>query len=115
MKAVVNVKFLILGTFIMSLLLVAVGVFFTDKGDQKILNYNFSGRVDSVWYDENRAVTRDITKPFVTINSKTYYLFSNSWELGHKIQKGDSLIKKENTMTITLIKKNGRKFVFEGN
>lgn len=75
--------------------------------DNKNLNYNFKGKVESIYYDIKGI-------PLVTINQKSYYLSYNNWNFDHQIEKGDSLekvapsfiikLKKLHTGTIIIIK-----------
>jgi hypothetical protein len=112
MKAFVNIKFLIFGCIATSITLILVGIFFMKKGNKEILYYQFNGKVDSVWYDENSSVANEVTKPFVKIDGKTFYLFYHTWDFGYKIQKGDSLKKKKNTLIVTFIKSNGKTYIY---
>jgi hypothetical protein len=114
MWKVSNIKFLIGATLITSALLLVVAVFLKKQRGREILDYQFNGRVDSVWYSDISITSHDKTKPYVKINGKTYYLFNN-WDLGHAIQKGDSLIKERNKLSIILIKRDGRTLTFPDN
>ncbi|MCO5946150.1 MULTISPECIES: hypothetical protein [Mucilaginibacter] len=109
-----NIKFLIGGAVVTPILLLIVAGYFIKKGDGKLLAYKFNGRVDSVRYSDHSVSVPNVTGPFVTIKGKTYHLFYHTWNFGYKIQKGDSIIKNENTLVVTLIKKSGKKFVYGG-
>jgi hypothetical protein len=112
MKIPVRVKLLI-GAFIaMSMLFVIVAVVFIKKDNKELLGYQFNGRVDSVWYDANSSVRNEVTSPFVKIKGKTYYLYYHTWYFGYKIQKGDSMVKKVNTMAVILVKPNGKTYKY---
>jgi len=69
----------------------------------KYLNYQFNGRVDSVEYGDKGTT-------IVIIKGNTYFLNEADWNLddSHIIQKGDSLIKKSNSIIVRLIKPNGK-------
>jgi membrane-bound ClpP family serine protease len=80
---------------------VIVLIFFSIKAHYKDLNYQFNGRVDSVFYGEKATAT-------VWVRKEEYYLDANNWDFDHnRIQKGDSLIKEKNSMVIRLIRPNG--------
>jgi hypothetical protein len=80
---------------------VIVLIFFSIKARCKDLNYQFNGRVDSVFYGEKATAT-------VWVKKEKYYLDANNWDFDHnRIQKGDSLIKEKNSMVIRLIRPNG--------
>lgn len=98
---------------IIMVIIMSVGFYFVRRQNDEIMAYNFNGRVDSVWYDGNRN-DLIVTKPYVSIHGKTYYLYYHAWGFERNIQPGDSMIKLENTFTVTLIKKSGKKFVYEG-
>jgi len=86
--------------------MIVTGVYFTKKGKRKNLSYQFNGKVDSVTYDVKGEAT-------VYIDT-SYYLSDPNWDFDHnRIQKGDSMIKEKNSMTIKLIKPNG-KVIVEG-
>ncbi|BAU52169.1 hypothetical protein [Mucilaginibacter gotjawali] len=66
------------------------------------LAYQFDGRVERVSYDIKGKAT-------IIINGSSYDLSDNNWDFDHnRITKGDSLIKKKNSMIIELIKRNGQ-------
>src|SRR6185295_9374143 len=64
---------------------------------ERINNYEFAGRVDTISYDEKGL-------PYVNINNSQYY-FSTLFHFKQNIEQGDSLIKNKNEPTIILIKK----------
>lgn len=111
----VNVMFLIFGVIIMLVIMTATGIYFGKIQDKQLLNYKFNGRVDSVWYSSNSNDLHNVTEPFVIIKGKKFHLFYHSWDFGNEIQKGDSLIKKDNTFIVTLIKRNGKMYVYGKN
>ncbi|MBS1528843.1 MAG: hypothetical protein JSU01_00935 [Bacteroidetes bacterium] len=94
-------------------LMMVVGLHLAKKQDQEILAMRFNGRVDSIWYDPGKD-GRVVTRPHVSIHGKTYDLFYRAWGFKHDILPGDSLIKQENTFTVTLIKQDGKKLVYTG-
>jgi hypothetical protein len=71
------------------------------------LAYQFDGRVEGVSYDIKGKAT-------IVIKGGSYDLSDNNWDFDHnRITKGDSLIKKKNSMIIKLVKRNGQ-IVIEG-
>jgi len=98
---------------IMIILFVAVGIIglivairLGHKGYSKDIDYQFYGVVDSVSYDIKGYAS-------IVVNGSHFYLGASSWDFDNNIQKGDSIIKKRNSMIIKLIKPDGR-VVFEG-
>jgi hypothetical protein len=70
-------------------------------------NYEFNGVVQVVTYDIKGT-------PDVKINGSEYFLTYHKWGFNHKIQVGDSLIKKRNKMVIRLVKqKTGEIIIFK--
>lgn len=91
---------------IMSWAFIAFIAFFYIKGYKMNLKLEFNGLVEDVQYDIKGI-------PSVTVSENTYYLSWNDWYFNHRIQKGDSLIKKRNSLLIMLIKqKSGEVIVF---
>jgi hypothetical protein len=84
-----------------------VGVQFNNKGKAKELDYQFNGIVDSVSYNIKG-------KASIVVKGAHYYLGAPNWDFDHnKIQKGDLISKKRNSMIIKLIKPDGR-IIFQG-
>jgi hypothetical protein len=77
-------------------------IFFSIKWNNTYLNYQFNGRLDSIAYGDKGT-------PIVIIKGKTYFLKEVDWNFhkSHIIQKGDSLIKDKNSITVKLVKPNG--------
>src|SRR5687767_12558833 len=85
-----------------------VGIYISLKRQKEIIkNFEFKGVVENVRYEKKGI-------PYVTVNSKTYYLSYNNWSLKRSIQKGDFIIKEKGALSITVIKKNsGEKLTFD--
>lgn len=68
---------------------------------EKVLKWNFKGVVEHVRYDDKRF-------PWVIVNGKEYNLYYTTWNFNVKINKGDTIIKKEGDKRIKIIKKYSR-------
>jgi hypothetical protein len=76
--------------------------YYAHKAKIKNFAYEFNGKVVSVSYDDKMEAT-------VFIGDSEYYLTDPSWDFDHnRIQVGDSLIKRKNSMLIKLVKKDGK-------
>jgi hypothetical protein len=90
--------------FMLVLLIIGVCVFTYGyiRGSYLDKKMNFNGKVDSVSYDIQRTAT-------ILIKGKVYNLDNNDWDFDHNtIEKGDSMIKDSNTLSIRLIRRNGQ-------
>ena len=98
----------LIGVFIAVMIIALIlGIRLTQKGRIENLNYQFDGVVDSVSYDIKGYAT-------ITVKGSHYYLGGTSWDFNHnRIQKGDSILKKRNSMIVKLIKPDGR-IIFQG-
>ncbi len=82
-------------------------IYYQRKGITEELDNHFEGVVDSVSYDIKG-------KASVIIKGTHFYLGDGNWDFDHnRIEKGDSLIKKRNSMIIKLKRPNGQ-VVIEG-
>lgn len=73
---------------------------------RKAYSEHFSGKVDSIYYDESNHNT------MVTIIHGGYlYPVYRDWET--KIEKNDSLFKKEGSLQLIILKKNGDRMVLD--
>lgn len=71
------------------------------------LAYQFDGRVESVSYDIKGIAS-------IVIKDVNYDLSDTNWDFDHnRIEKGDLMIKKKNSMIIKLIKRDGQ-IIVEG-
>lgn len=100
---------IVLSFFIPAVILLLSFFYFHFKRGKKLhLGYTFNGTVDHVSYDVKGNAT-------IYIKGITYGLDDPSWEFYHnRIEKGDSMVKSKNSMTIKLFKKDGRVIVMEG-
>ena len=88
-------------------MLVVAGIYFNYINKKTALDYQFNGKVDSVDYNLKNQAS-------VFIKGVQYDLFYQKWDFNHnRIQKGDSIIKRKNSIVIKLIKANG-KIIIEG-
>ena len=87
--------------FISFVILMTIGVIYMGRtGRSETLNYQFNGKVDSVRYNIKGQA-------YVSINGVEYYLFDPDWNFDHnRIQIGDSLVKRKNSMIIELFRRN---------
>ena len=93
--------------FITVVMLVVAGIYFNYINKKTALDYQFNGKVDSVDYNLKNQAS-------VFIKGIQYDLFYQKWDFNHnRIQKGDSIIKRKNSIVIKLIKANG-KIIIEG-
>lgn len=77
-------------------------IYFNYQSKKAALDYQFSGKVDSVDYNLKSQAS-------VFIKGVQYDLFYSRWDFNHnRIQKGDSIVKKKNSTIIKLIRPNGR-------
>lgn len=92
--------------FIISVvIMILAGVYLDHKGKIKDFAYEFDGKVDKVTYDVKG-------KASVTIKGIQYDLSDPNWDFDHnRIQTGDSMIKKKNSMIIRLIKRDGKTII----
>jgi len=103
-------RFILRGFIIVFVAITIVTLFYyTRKAKIKNFAYEFNGKVESVSYDDKLEAT-------VFIGDSDYYLTDPSWDFDHnRIQVGDSLIKRKNSMLIKLVKKNGKVIIQGGN
>jgi hypothetical protein len=103
-----NYNKVLLSFFIPTVLVMILAViYFSHKGKLKCLSYQFNGKVDSIYYDIKGIAT-------IKVNGIFYDLAYPNWDFDHnRIQKGDSVIKNKNSLTIKLIKHNGQ-IIIEG-
>jgi len=88
------------------LLFIAFLIFSIYRGFSKNLNYNFTGVVHSVTYDEKGT-------PIIIINNQEYIL-NAGYDFNHQIEDGDTLKKVKGSDTYTLIKHaTGKVIVFK--
>jgi len=87
--------------FISFVILMTIRVIYMGRtGRSETLNYQFNGKVDSVRYNIKGQA-------YVSINGVEYYLFDPDWDFDHnRIQIGDSLVKRKNSMIIELFRRN---------
>jgi hypothetical protein len=95
--------------YLLAVIAFVIHIIYSSSVARKIvLKYSFSGIVEKVVYDKKSI-------PNVTIDGKTYYLGSTSWNFNYLIAKGDSLKKDSGNITVKLIKhKNGKVIIFDG-
>jgi hypothetical protein len=83
-------------------------IFYSSKKTyHRNLDYEFDGKVESVFYDVKGT-------PTIMINKKEYFLTFYDWDIDHQIEKGDSLEKRKGTMLIKLIKFDSKKTIYFG-
>jgi len=76
------------------------GYFVSGHSDIDNLYVHFSGKVDSVTYNIKG-------EPTIVVKGTHYELNCLNWDFDHnRIEKGDSIIKKQHSMIIKLIKRN---------
>ena len=93
----------LIGLFIIGVIIMIVtGIRQRSRGITEDLEYHFNGVVDSVSYDIKGTAT-------VIIKGAHFYLGNLNWDFDHnRIRKGDSLMKKRNSMIIRLKGRMGR-------
>jgi len=88
-------KFIVL--IIVAVLFLVALIYYNNQLRKETLNYDFNGKVESVIYS-------DKGEPTVLIKGKEFNLPVNFWNFSHKIEIGDSLVKKKDSMQVILIK-----------
>src|ERR1700761_5029816 len=89
--------FVVVGIIIVVILI----TYFSHKSNVLYLNYQFDGLIEQVSYDIQHKAT-------IVVKGKKYGLKDPNCDFDHnRIEKGDSISKKSNTMIITLFKRNG--------
>lgn len=90
---------IVLSFFIVSVTLMAILFNYMDnRATKESLNFQFNGKVDSVTYNIKGKAT-------VLINGVEYPIFDPNWNFDHtRIMKGDSIVKRENSMIIKLFR-----------
>ena len=84
-------------------------LFYLDNmANKKDFAYKFYGVVEQVSYDIKG-------RPNVTIHDTEYCLCDNNWDFNHRIEKGDTIEKKANTLIVRLKKHNSGEVIFFGN
>ena len=98
MKPFIKPAFIVLGILAISF---AIFTFYTRFAAQrKALHYQFNGKVDTVNYDKKG-------QPTVTIKGTRYDLSVTRWDFNRQIEKGDSMVKKADSMMIKIFKTDG--------
>ncbi|OCX51501.1 hypothetical protein BEL04_15870 [Mucilaginibacter sp. PPCGB 2223] len=93
--------------FTFGIVLIILTIYSTIISRNQNLEYQFNGRVDSVYYTSKG-------EPYIFVKKVKYYLSDRDWDFNqNRIQKGDSVIKKKNSMIIKLFKSNA-KAIIEG-
>jgi hypothetical protein len=95
------IGFFVIGVIIM----IIIGINYDHKGTMRNLEYHFNGVVDSVAYNIKGKAT-------IIVNGSHYDLSEPNWNFDtNRIEKGDSIFKKRNSMIIRLVKPNGQVIV----
>lgn len=79
-------------------LCITVLAYLNFTASKRLKGYEMKGVVDRITYDVKGL-------PYVDVNGTQYYL-GGPWNFEHKIEEGDSIIKRKGDMSIKLIKKN---------
>ncbi len=85
--------------FSLSLMMISFFVFLRIMDHKENINYQFNGKIDSVFYDLKGS-------PTIMVNGKAYYLSDNDWLFNTRLEKGDLVFKKSKQMTIKLARHN---------
>ncbi len=83
--------------FSLSLLMICFFSGLRIKRRMDATNYQFNGRIDSVFYDIKN-------NPVIIVKGSRYYLSENDWDLKTNLQKGDLIFKKSKSTVIRLMK-----------